>query len=309
MPARVFHALQVDGTGERGLAQIAGVQRGVVHRRQLEELGIARGSYNHRLAAGSLYRVLPSVVSVVHPLREPLAAETAALLYAGDNVVLSHESAAALWGLTAHPSFVALTVIDRHVRIRSQLVIHHAKTLDIRDISLRHGLPVTSPARTLIDCAGRSDMDQLLNEARAQNLVTDTAIHQAIDRCPGRKGTGPMRRLLEAEQAPGYTRSEAERRLKRIIEDANIETPIFNQPLLGYKPDALWRRQKVIVEVDGYRFHGHRQAFERDRARDAHFVAAGYVVVRFTWRQLTQRPFEVAATIARTLARREAEMA
>jgi very-short-patch-repair endonuclease len=308
MPARVFHALQVAGIGDRGLAQVAAAQRGLVHRTQVQELGISRGSFSHRLAAGSLHRVLPSVLAVVDPLLEPLAAETAALLYAGDGAVLSHESAAALWGLTASPSFVALTVIDRHVRIRPQLEIHRAKTLDIRDVSLRHGLPVTAPARTLIDCATSPAIDRLLNEARALKLVSDTAIREAIARCPGRPGTGPMRRLLEAEQAPGYTRSEAERRLKRIIKDSNIETPIFNQPLLGYKPDALWRRQRVIVEVDGYRFHGHRQAFERDRARDAHFAAAGYVVLRFTWRQVTQRPFEVATTIAQTLGRREAEM-
>src|SRR5690242_13708732 len=108
MPARVFHVLQVDGTGERGLAQVAGAQRALVHRRQLSELGISRGAYHHRVAAGSLHRVLPGVLSMVDPLLEPLSAETAALLYAGDDALLSHDSAAALWGLTAHPSFVVI---------------------------------------------------------------------------------------------------------------------------------------------------------------------------------------------------------
>jgi very-short-patch-repair endonuclease len=308
-PAQVCHVLQVPDTGERGVAQVAGAQRGLVHLRQLRSLGITRGSYEHRVEVGALHRVFPTVLSVVHPLLEPWSAETAALLYVGDDGVLSHESAAALWGLTSSPSFVAITMIGRHLRSRPGVTIYRAKTLDIRDISLRHGLPVTSPARTLIDCAAQPNVDHLLNEARAQKLVTDTALHQAIERCPGRKGTGPMRRLLAAETAAGYTRSEAERRLKRIVRDSNIEMPVFNQPLLGYKPDAFWRRQRVIVEVDGYRFHGHRQAFERDRARDAHFVAAGYVVIRFTWRQLTERPFEVAATIAATLARRDAQAA
>jgi very-short-patch-repair endonuclease len=97
--------------------------------------------------------------------------------------------------------------------------------------------------------------------------------------------------------------------LKRVIKDAGIEWPVFNQPLLGYRPDARWVRQKVILEVDGYGFHGHRQAFERDRARDARLVAAGYVVIRVTWRQLTEKPSAVAATIAATLARRDAEAA
>ena len=128
MPARVFHVLQVGGRGERGLAAIAGAQRGLVHRRQLQELGITRGSYNHRLASGAVHHVLPGVLAVVDPLFEPWAAETAALLYAGADTVISHDSAAAIWGLASSPSFVALTVIDRHVRSRPQLEIHHART-------------------------------------------------------------------------------------------------------------------------------------------------------------------------------------
>ena len=286
---------------------MVGAQRGLVHRAQLEELGLGRGAYEHRLRTGAFHHVLPSVVAVVEPLLEPWAAETAALLYAGDDAVLSHESAAVIWGLAAHPSFVVITMIGRHARAQPDLRVHEVKTLDIRDVHLHHGLPVTSPARTLIDCATRPDIDRLLNEARAQKLVTDTAIRQAIARCPGRKGTGPLRRLLEAEHATGYTRSEAERRLKRLLKAANLELPVFNRPLLGYTPDAFWARQRVTVEVDGYRFHGHRQAFERDHVRDAHFASAGYLVLRFTWRQLTEKPYEVVATIAATLARRDAE--
>jgi hypothetical protein len=123
MPARVFHALQVDGVGDRGVAAVAGAQRGLVHRRQLQELGITRGSYNRRVASGALRPVLPGVLAVVDPLLEPWAAETAALLYAGENALVSHDSAAALWGLTSSPSFVALTVIGRHVRVRPQLEV------------------------------------------------------------------------------------------------------------------------------------------------------------------------------------------
>ncbi len=309
MPARVFHVLQVDGRGERGLAAIAGAQRGLVHRRQLRELGITRGSYNHRLASGALRQVLPGVLSIVHPLLEPWAAETAAVLYAGDDTVISHDSAAALWGLAGSPSFVALTVIGRHVRIRPQLEIHHARTLDIRDVSLRHGLPVTSPARTLIDCATSPRIDHLLNEARVLRLVTDAEIHHSIARCPGRKGTGAMRALLEVERDSGFTRSEAERRLKRIIGASGLERPVFNTSIEGVRADAYWPRLKVVVEVDGYQAHGHWAAFQRDRARDRRLIAAGLTVLRFTWHQLTEKPLQVVAEIARTLGRRDAEAA
>lgn len=310
MPARVFHVLQVDGRGDRGLAQIAGAQRAVVHRRQVAAVGITRGSYNHRVAAGSLHRVLPSVLSVVQPLIEPWAAETAALLYAGDDAVISHDSAAVLWGLTATPSFVAITVIGRHVRARPGVHVHQVSGLDIRDARLHQGFPVTAPARTLIDCAGAGlAVDRLLNEARALRLVKDSEIRAAMDRCAQRKGVAALRALLEIEKDTGYTRSKAERILKRIVREAEIERPVFNTRVEGIHPDAYWPRHKVVVEVDGYGSHGHWAAFQRDRARDNRLVAAGYVVLRFTWHQLTGSPMKVAAEIVRTLARRELEAA
>jgi very-short-patch-repair endonuclease len=309
MPARVCRSLQVGGTGDRGLAQIAGAQRSLVHLSQLRDLGIRRGSYNRRLAAGSLHRVLPSVLSLVHPLIEPWAAETAALLYAGDDTVLSHESAAALWGLTATPSFVVITMIGRKVEAQPQLRQHRVTALDIRDVRHHHGFPLTSPARTLIDCASRPDIDHLLNEARARKLVKDSDIYAAMDRSPGRKGVKALRALLVAEKDSGFTRSRAERILKRLVREADLERPIFNTRVEGVEADAYWPRRKIVVEVDSYQFHGHYQAFQRDRAKANKLIAAGYVVLRFTWFQLTERPMSVVATIARTLGRLEARAA
>jgi hypothetical protein len=204
MPARVFHVLQVEGSGERGLAEIAAAQRALVCRRQLSELGITRGSFNHRIAAGSLHHVLPSVLSVVSPLIEPWAAETAALLYAGDDAVISHDSAAALWGLAAHPSFVAITMIGRHVRNRPGLHVHQVNGLDIRDVRLHLGFPVTSVARTLIDCAaGSLPLDRLLNEARALKQVTDAEIESAMGRCPAARAAKRSERCWRLRRTRG----------------------------------------------------------------------------------------------------------
>lgn len=164
-PAGVCRVLQVQSGGERGLAQVAAAQPGVVRLSQLRALGISRGSYEHRVQVGSLHRVLPSVLSVVHPLFESWAAETAALRYAGDDALMSHDSAAALWGLTRNPSFVAITLIGRKVERQPGLTQHRVRGLDIRDVRIRHGFPVTSPARTLIDCAASElPVDRLLNE-------------------------------------------------------------------------------------------------------------------------------------------------
>ncbi|HTU97080.1 MAG TPA: DUF559 domain-containing protein [Solirubrobacteraceae bacterium] len=291
------------------MARLAGDQHGVVHVSQLAALGIGRSAMRHRIAKGRLHVVLPSVLSVGSSVLQPYGGQTAALLYAGDDVVISHDSAADLWGTPGNPSFVALTVVGRKVAEQPGVRIHRVATLDIRDVRLQHGLPVTAPARTLIDCATRPDIDELLNEARAQNLVTDTAIRQAIARCPGRTGIKALRALLEAEQESGYTQSQAERRLKRMVAAARLEKPIFNTYLEGIRVDAYWPRLNVVVEVDGYRFHGNWAAFQRDRARDNTLVGAGYVVLRFTWHQLTEEPWWVIAEIARTLGRREATAA
>jgi very-short-patch-repair endonuclease len=250
------------------------------------------------------------VLSVVDPVLEPLARETAALLYAGDDAVLSHDSAAAVWGLTAAPCFVVVTMMGRHARSQPGLQLHQVDALDIRDVCLHHGFPVTAPARTLIDCAASGlPLDRLLNEARALKLVKDAEIHAAMERCPRRKGVRALRALLAAEKDTGFTRSEAERRLKRLVKEAGLDLPIFNTHVEGVEADAYWRRQRLVVEVDGVRFHGHYRAFERDRAKANRLIAAGYVVLRFTWAQLTGRPVLVIATIARTLGRLEAQAA
>jgi very-short-patch-repair endonuclease len=272
-----------------------------VGRSQLLDLGIGAGPIRHRVAKKTLHLVLPSVFAVGSPVLPALGPETAALLHAGDNTVLSHESAAALWGLTPSPSFVVITMISRRVRIQPGLRVHRVPALDIRDIRLHNGLPVTSPARTLIDCATGPSIDRLLNEARALRLVKDAEISAAMGRCPGRKGIKALRTLLEAERDAGFTRSEAERVLKRIVTEAELERPIFNTHVMGVEVDALWPAQKLVIEVDGYGVHGHYQAFGRDRAKANRLVGGGFVVLRFTWHQLTRKPMAVVAEVVRAL--------
>jgi very-short-patch-repair endonuclease len=91
-----------------------------------------------------------------------------------------------------------------------------------------------------------------------------------------------------------------------LIRQAELPLPELNVPLESYEVDFLWREAKIVVEIDGYRFHGTRQAFERDRRRDAKLAAAGYRVIRFTWRELIDHPYAVVARLAQTLTRAEA---
>ncbi len=132
-------------------------------------------------------------------------------------------------------------------------------------------------------------------------MVTQREILAAIDRAPGRTGVGMLRQILARTSGPAFTRSTAERRLLKLIREAQLPHPLTNSRTKGYELDFLWPEQRLVVEVDGRRFHGHRAAFERDRRRDATLVAAGYRVIRVTWRQITEEPLAVVATLAQAL--------
>jgi very-short-patch-repair endonuclease len=164
---------------------------------------------------------------------------------------------------------------------------------------------MTTPARTLCDLAATEpfrDVESALAEARIHRLATDRQINAVIQRAPTRPGAPTIRSLLRQEDDSGYTRSKAERLLRDLVSKANLERPLFNEPLLGYVVDALWPKQRLIVEVDGYAYHAHRAAFERDRRRDQQLIAAGYRVIRITWIQLRDRPIETITAIVKALA-------
>jgi very-short-patch-repair endonuclease len=133
-------------------------------------------------------------------------------------------------------------------------------------------------------------------------LISDRELSAAIARGPLRTGVADLRSLREAENGSGLTRSEAERGLVGLIADAQLPRPELNARLHGYEVDFLWRTARLVVEVDGHQFHGHRTAFESDRKRDQTHAAAGYVVIRVTWRQLRDEPVATIARIAKALA-------
>jgi very-short-patch-repair endonuclease len=104
--------------------------------------------------------------------------------------------------------------------------------------------------------------------------------------------------VLARGEEPRLTRSEAERRMLRLIRAARLPVPATNARVGRFEVDALWERERLIVEVDGFAFHGSRPAFERDRRRDAELLTLGYRVLRVTWRQLVDEPEAVVALIA-----------
>ena len=165
---------------------------------------------------------------------------------------------------------------------------------------------MTAPARTILDLAAvvtPRELERAVAEADTRRLVPRNQLLSLLARVGARPGVGALRALLDADRGPSLTRSEAEERLLALIRAAELPAPELNVRVGPHEVDFLWRGQKVIVEVDGFRFHSSRAAFERDRKRDADLAARGFRVVRVTWRQIVDRPEAVIARIAVVLER------
>jgi very-short-patch-repair endonuclease len=222
--------------------------------------------------------------------------------------VVSHRSAAALWGLSPAPAgYVELTVIRRSCRDRDGLHVHRAEELAPADRTTKRGIPITAPARTLIDygsTAGADEAERAVAEAFALKLVTEPQLNAAIDRAPHRAGVALIRAILGQPGGPRRTRSGGERAMLRLIRAAKLPIPETNHPVAGFTADFFWPDAGLIVELDGGDFHRSRPAFERDHRRDIVHKDAGHEVLRVSGQQLDHEPLYIAAVIARAYDRR-----
>lgn len=298
--------MAVDPSVDLAARRLAAPQHQAVTWEQLRRVGHTRAGVKARLARGHLYRLHHGVYSFVDPALHPLVAEAGALLAIGPGAALSHRSAGAVWGIRARSDDrVDVTVAARHPRPRVGIRIHRVAELHPTELRTREGLLLTSPARTVCDLAAtetRNEVERALEEAIVARLTTEREVTAALERHGNRPGSALMRAILQSQQGTGFTRSAAERALLKLILAAHLPPPEKNVRVSGQLVDFLWRAQRLIVEVDGYQFHGHRAAFERDRKRDQTLRAAGYQVIRITWRVLQEEPFEVVADLARALA-------
>lgn len=292
---------------EREIAKLAERQRGLVTRAQLLDLGLTRAAIDHRMKSARLHALYRGVYTVGHGQPAEGARELGAVLACGPRAAASHRSAAWLWRLQSRPPEDAeVSVVGRDCRSRPGLRVHTLAALDRRDLRRLGGIPITSPARTILDLAavvqGRK-LEQAVAEAQARRLISRSEVLSLIARVGPRPGVKPLRSLLDAETSPVLTRSEAEERFLALLRSADLPAPEVNAQLLGrYEVDFVWRDRRLVVEIDGFAYHGSRAAFERDRVRDADLVAAGFRVIRITWRQLLAAPASVVARVAAALA-------
>lgn len=282
---------------EQRLAAIAKRQYGVVSRRQLRALGLGSGAIDSRLRSGRLHAVHRGVYAVGHAGLNQRGIWLAAVLAHGEGAVLSHLSAAALWGLL--PPAQPVDVTSTHGRPGRRGIRLHRAAVHAEERVTRHGVPVTSVARTLLDVAETPSERRLrraYEEADRLGLLNRNALKRACDRGRGRHGLTALGRL-SAEERGGATRSSLEDLFLALCRTHGLPTPAVNAFLLGFEVDALWPEQRLVAELDGFAFHRHRAAFERDRSRDAALQAAGYRVVRFTYRRLQREPGAVAGEL------------
>jgi very-short-patch-repair endonuclease len=212
------------------------------------------------------------------------------VLACGPSAVLSHRSAAAHWGLLATDQTRIDVTAPRSRDGQSGIRLHRARSLDARDTATHEAIPITTVARTLLDLAATvrpHHLERAVAQADHLGLYDHRAITDVIARSSGHRGGSALARAIARE--PKWTRSDFEAGFLKLIRDAGLPEPLVNHALVvpdyGHcEPDFLWPEHDLIVETDSWGAHRSRAAFERDRAKDAALTAAGYRVLRFTWR-------------------------
>lgn len=292
---------------ERILREVGAAQHGVASRAQLVARGISPHAIDRMIRSGRLV-VLRRGVYQIGPLPEARTSEMSAVLRCGGDCRVSHMSAAVLHAVitaAAHQT-VEVTMPRRRRRRIAGVRIHRVRDLRPDEVTTLDGIPVTTPARTLLDIAetmSTRDVEQALARGLRMRLVTREDVRLMVERHPRHRGAPLLRRLLATEGGPAFARSEAEEKLLRIIRSASLPPPELNAMVVGHEVDFVWRSARVVAEVDGYAFHSSARSFAADRRRDAELAAAGYRVLRFTWADVTDGQLSTAVRLAQALAR------
>lgn len=292
----------MDTSTDRQLAALAQRQRGYVTRKQLLALGQKGHVIDYRIAIGRLIPVHAGVYAVGHVPTLPQNRAFGALLACGSGAVLSHATAGAVWGIYRRWE-VPFEVTVPGSRCRPGIRVHRAK-LTRRDMTRQLGLPVTSPARTLLDMASHLSEKALrraVNDLRRPYLRLDD-LAELLDRCPRHAGAGKLQPFVRAPRGP--TRSEFEDAFQAFRERYGLPEALINITVAGFEVDVYFPVQRVVVELDGWEFHKDREKFMSDRDQDATLLALGIVTLRITWDRLVAKSAREARRLIRILEQR-----
>lgn len=287
------------------MSDLARRQHGVVARRQLQALGLGKDAIQHRIGAGRLHPLHKGVYAVGHRLISIHGWLMAAVLASAPDAVLSHHSAAALWGLRGHSKRAVEVTVPRK-STSSKRIRRHCSRLPPDEITVEHGIPVTTVPRTIFDLAATESVDAIKNlvrESEYRQLWDQLSLWDLVERYPGKRGVRTVRAALEhlKEEPAGRMRSPLEERFAPFLHQHRLPLPRFNDWIVAgskrYQVDCHWPGTNEIVELDGWDGHSTRSAFRDDRARDRRLRVAGYSITRLTWNQLDDEPEAIAADL------------
>lgn len=284
------------------MERLATAQHGVVALWQLVKLGFGVRAVERRVRDGRLNQLHRNVYAVGHRRSTQRSFWWAAALAYGDESLLSHRSAATLWGLSrrqAGPIDVTAPTGRQGPSRREGIWIHRGR-LHVEDRTTHDGIPVTSVARTLFDYAEVVDFRRLENaweEADRLKRLRLGEVERVCELGYGRRALKPIRRLLADARAVTRTRSPLEDRFQDFCRHFDLPPHSTNVGVLGKEADVLWPAAKLIVELDSWEFHSHRAAFQRDRAGDTHLLVAGYRTIRVTHDRLDREAGALASEI------------
>ena len=287
------------------VARLAARQHGIVRVDQLYAAGLDKHTVARRVAAGWLHRLYPRVYAVGHLALTPRSRQLAAVFAYWPGALLSHRSAAALWGVLRNAPRIEVTA-PRACRPREGIVLHRSRVIDDEDRAVVEAIPLTSVARTLVDLAEGPEryLAAAVREAEVRKLFDLRAIDRTLERVPGRRGRHRLRRTLASYRPElAFTRSGAERRFLEICRDHGLPVPQANVWLDEFEVDFYWPDARLAVELDSPTFHMTSHAFHADRRRDRVLAVRGIQVVRVALDDL-ERPAELARQLRLIRARR-----
>jgi hypothetical protein len=285
---------------------MAGRQHGIVTRRDLLALGFSPQAITHRIAKGRLHPIARGVYAVGWPRLTRDRRWMAAVLACGKGAVLSHRSAAALWGIGAERrGQIDVSVRRRCEPRRAGIRARGRPSLPAGDITRQDGIPVTCPVRTLLDLAtelGATALERAVNEADKRDLIDPEALRAALDDYAGEPGVRSLRALLDRHTFR-LSDSDLEILFRPIAAAAGLPPPLTKEWVNGFEVDFFWPQLGLVVETDGLRYHRTASEQARDRLRDQTHVAAGLTQLRFTHWQVKYERAHVRKVLRQTVRR------
>jgi very-short-patch-repair endonuclease len=281
---------------------LARAQHGVLTRRDLEGLGFQKAAIEHRVSTGRLHLISRGIYAVGRPELTPHGRWMAAVLVCGDGAMLSHRSAAQLWGIGFEERGRIDVTVRRRAEIhRAGLKVRARHSLDAKSVVRRFGIPVTRPVQTLIDLATELKplrLERAVNEADKLDLIDPESLRRALDSHVGMPGVRTLRTMLDRHTFR-LSDSDLEIYFRPLALAADFPLPLTKHRVLGYEVDFWFPDHGLIVETDGLRYHRTPSQQARAAKRDQKHTAAGLRVLRFTHWQIAHAPNEVTDVLRR----------